>query len=59
VGVLEGIYLDGDQVAIARVVTDGAIFAYLCDVYVTGHIAVEGSVAGWCAACAITTPPEA
>jgi len=29
-----GIYLDGAQVAIARVVTDGAVFAYLCDVYV-------------------------
>jgi GNAT superfamily N-acetyltransferase len=29
-----GIYLDGEQVAVARVVTDGAIFAYLCDVYV-------------------------
>ncbi len=24
----------GEQVAIARVVTDGAVFAYLCDVYV-------------------------
>jgi GNAT superfamily N-acetyltransferase len=29
-----GIYRDGEQVAVARVVTDGAIFAYLCDVYV-------------------------
>ena len=29
-----GIYRDGRQVAIARVVTDGAVFAYLCDVYV-------------------------
>jgi len=29
-----GIYLGGEQVAVARVVTDGAIFAYLCDVYV-------------------------
>jgi GNAT superfamily N-acetyltransferase len=29
-----GIYRDGAQVAIARVVTDGAVFAYLCDVYV-------------------------
>jgi GNAT superfamily N-acetyltransferase len=29
-----GIYRDGPQVAIARVVTDGAVFAYLCDVYV-------------------------
>jgi len=29
-----GIYLGGEQVAVARVVTDGAIFGYLCDVYV-------------------------
>jgi GNAT superfamily N-acetyltransferase len=29
-----GIYRGGEQVAVARVVTDGAIFAYLCDVYV-------------------------
>lgn len=29
-----GIYRDAAQVALARVVTDGAIFAYLCDVYV-------------------------
>ncbi|GIM91270.1 GNAT family N-acetyltransferase [Paractinoplanes toevensis] len=33
-----GVYLDDDQVAIARVITDGAVFAYLCDVYVDpGH----------------------
>ena len=29
-----GVYRDGRQVAFARVVTDGAVFAYLCDVYV-------------------------
>jgi predicted GNAT family acetyltransferase len=30
-----GVYApDGHQVAFARVVTDGAVFAYLCDVYV-------------------------
>jgi GNAT superfamily N-acetyltransferase len=29
-----GLYLGSEQVAVARVVTDGAIFAYLCDVYV-------------------------
>lgn len=29
-----GIYRDRSQVAIARVITDGAVFAYLCDVYV-------------------------
>jgi len=33
-----GIYLGGEQVAVARIITDGAIFAYLCDVYVDrGH----------------------
>jgi predicted GNAT family acetyltransferase len=29
-----GIYEAGRQVAFARVVTDGAVFAYLCDVFV-------------------------
>jgi GNAT superfamily N-acetyltransferase len=29
-----GIYRDGRQVAFARVVTDGVVFAYLADVYV-------------------------
>jgi GNAT superfamily N-acetyltransferase len=29
-----GVYLGGEQVAVARVVTDGTVFAYLCDVYV-------------------------
>lgn len=29
-----GIYEDGRQVAFARVVTDGVVFAYLCDVFV-------------------------
>lgn len=33
-----GVYRDGEQVAVARVVTDNTIFAYLCDVYVDrGH----------------------
>src|SRR5262249_45042544 len=33
-----GVYAGGEQVAFARVVTDGATFAYLCDVYVLeGH----------------------
>ncbi len=34
--VVFGVYrvADGDQVAFARVVTDGAVFGYLCDVYV-------------------------
>ncbi|NYF56458.1 GNAT family N-acetyltransferase [Micromonospora purpureochromogenes] len=29
-----GVYSDGGQAAVARVITDGATFAYLCDVYV-------------------------
>jgi GNAT superfamily N-acetyltransferase len=29
-----GLYLDGRQIGLARVVTDFATFAYLCDVYV-------------------------
>ncbi|MEJ6004934.1 GNAT family N-acetyltransferase [Paucibacter sp. AS339] len=29
-----GAYLDGAQVGFARVITDGATFAYLCDVFV-------------------------
>jgi GNAT superfamily N-acetyltransferase len=29
-----GVYQGAEQVAVARVITDGTIFAYLCDVYV-------------------------
>jgi GNAT superfamily N-acetyltransferase len=29
-----GVYLAEAQVAVARVITDGVLFAYLCDVYV-------------------------
>jgi GNAT superfamily N-acetyltransferase len=33
-----GVFAKGKQVAFARVITDGATFAYLCDVYVLeGH----------------------
>lgn len=41
-----GIYLDGEQVAVARVVTDNAIFAYLCDVYVDRAHRGKG-LGGW------------
>jgi GNAT superfamily N-acetyltransferase len=41
-----GVYLDGDQVAFARVITDNAIFAYLCDVYVDRAHRGRG-VGGW------------
>jgi GNAT superfamily N-acetyltransferase len=41
-----GIYRDDSQVAVARVVTDGAIFAYLCDVYVDPEHRGRG-LGGW------------
>jgi GNAT superfamily N-acetyltransferase len=41
-----GIYQGGDQVAVARVVTDGAVFAYLCDVYVEPEHRGRG-LGGW------------
>jgi predicted GNAT family acetyltransferase len=41
-----GIYLDSEQVAVARVVTDGTIFAYLCDVYVDRKHRAKG-LGGW------------
>ena len=39
-----GVYreTDGEQVAFARVVTDGAVFAYLCDVYVDRDLRGRG-----------------
>ena len=37
---------DGTQVGVARVVTDGAVFAYLCDVYVDRGHRGRG-LAGW------------
>jgi len=39
-----GVYetASGDQVAYARVVTDGALFAYLCDVYVDRSVRGKG-----------------
>jgi GNAT superfamily N-acetyltransferase len=33
-----GMYRDGEQVAYARIVTDGATFAWLCDVYVDASV---------------------
>ena len=41
-----GIYRDSAQVAVARVVTDGAVFAYLCDVYVDPAHRGKG-LGGW------------
>lgn len=37
---------DGDQVAFARAVTDGATFAWLCDVFVAGDHRGRG-IGGW------------
>ncbi|MDG4807339.1 GNAT family N-acetyltransferase [Micromonospora sp. WMMD1120] len=42
---------DGRQVAVARVVTDGATFAWLCDVYVDRPARGNG-LGGWLAAAA-------
>jgi GNAT superfamily N-acetyltransferase len=41
-----GIYLGDEQVAVARVVTDSTIFAYLCDVYVDRAHRGKG-LGGW------------
>jgi GNAT superfamily N-acetyltransferase len=41
-----GIYKGTEQVAVARVVTDGTIFAYLCDVYVEPQERGRG-LGGW------------
>jgi len=41
-----GIFHDGEQIALARVVTDRATFAYLCDVYVLEEFRGRG-LARW------------
>ena len=41
---------DGTQVAVARVVTDGTIFAYLCDVYVDREHRGKG-LGSWLVRC--------
>jgi GNAT superfamily N-acetyltransferase len=41
-----GIFAGGEQVAFARVITDGATFAYLCDVYVLEEFRGRG-LAKW------------
>lgn len=37
-----GVFADGEQVAYARVITDYATFAYLCDVFVIESVRGEG-----------------
>ncbi|GAB3948097.1 hypothetical protein GCM10027614_44520 [Micromonospora vulcania] len=47
---------DGRQVAVARAVTDGATFAWLCDVYVDRSARGAAWAAGWPARSATTWP---
>ena len=44
-----GLYRDGAQVGFARVVSDGAVFAYLADVFVDPPTADGGLASSWCA----------
>ncbi|MGH9541455.1 MAG: GNAT family N-acetyltransferase [Terriglobales bacterium] len=51
-----GLFCGGPQIGFARVVTDGATFAYLCDVYVLGEFRGRG-LAKWLMEC-IASHPE-
>lgn len=46
----------GEQVAYARVVTDHATFAWLCDVYVAPSPGARGSAPNWSPPHATTSP---
>jgi GNAT superfamily N-acetyltransferase len=37
-----GVYRDGEQVAICRIVSDGATFAWLCDIFVDASVRGKG-----------------
>jgi GNAT superfamily N-acetyltransferase len=37
-----GVYREGEQVAVSRIVTDGATFAWLCDVFVDASVRGHG-----------------
>ena len=50
-----GVYRDGRQVGFARVVTDAATFAYLCDVFVLEEARSKG-VGKWMMACVMRHP---
>ena len=50
-----GLYRDGRQEGFARVVTDRATFAYLCDVYVE-HEARGAGLGEWLVACVLEHP---
>lgn len=51
-----GLFCGSGQIGFARVVTDGATFAYLCDVYVLGEFRGRG-LAKWLMEC-IASHPE-
>ena len=50
-----GLYRDGVQVGFARVVTDRATFAYLCDVFVDAAARGEG-LGEWMVSCVLEHP---
>lgn len=50
-----GLYRQGEQVGLARVVTDYATFAYLCDVYVLKEHRGKG-LGQWLVECVMTHP---
>ncbi|MGB3541769.1 GNAT family N-acetyltransferase [Rubrivirga sp.] len=50
-----GLYLEGEQVGYARVVTDRATFAYLCDVYVLEEHRGRG-LGRWLVECVMDHP---
>lgn len=56
-----GVYLDGEQVAICRIVSDGATFAWLCDIFVDASVRGNGigtwlaeSAAAWATSMGVT-----
>lgn len=50
-----GLYEGNRQIGLARVITDGATFAYLCDVYVLEEYRGQG-LAKWMMACVRSHP---
>ena len=50
-----GLYREGAQAGFARVVTDRATFAYLCDVYVEAALRGEG-LGTWLVECVVAHP---
>ena len=50
-----GLYGPEGQIGLARVITDGATFAYLCDVYVLPNHRGQG-LAKWMLTCVLESP---